>query len=183
MAERNLLANLLDYQQEAVKWCMQSEEKCCILAYDMGLGKTVISCGVLVAKPMKTLIMVPTSLINQWQSEIQQHTTGIKVVIYHGSKRTHVDIHDADVIITTTAVIAYEMKEGIYRFRRVQRWIIDEAHKLRNKSCKTYKSLHHYAPLVKNKVFMTGTPICNTSNDLISLICLSNLDPYNDVAM
>jgi len=182
MAERNLLANLLPYQAEAVDWCKSKENSCCILAYDMGLGKTVISCGLLIAKPMKTLIMVPTSLINQWQSEIEQHTTGLKVLVYHGNRK-RLRVQDADVVITTSAVIASEIKVGIYKFRGFKRWIIDEAHKLRNKDSRTFKMLHEYAPMVENKVFLTGTPICNSSNDLVSLICLSNLDPYNDVAM
>lgn len=182
MSEKFLQANLLPHQEEAVNWCMKSERRCSILAYDMGLGKTVISCGLIVAKPIPTIIMVPTSLIHQWENEISLHTSGFKVQVYHGATRKKSKF-DADIIITTTAIIANDIKQGIYKFRKFERWIIDEAHKLRNKYCKTYKALHEYAPFVKNKVFLTGTPICNTSNDIISLICLSNFDPYNDQKM
>lgn len=177
-----LLATLLPYQEEAVEWCINHEDKCCILAYDMGLGKTVITCALLAKKPMKTLIMLPTSLIKQWEYEINHHTTGINVVIYHGSNRKYRKFREAiktaDVILSTTAVIGNDIKLGCYKkiFKGVERWVIDEAHKLRNKKNKIYKCLELEAPFIDNKIFLTGTPICNSSNDLISLIELSNID-------
>ena len=184
MSIKSLNASLLSYQSTAVDWCVNNEDKCCILAYDMGLGKTVIGCGLLVAKPVKTVVMVPTSLINQWKNEIEQHTTGFNIAIYHGSNRkyrSHRDaVKQADIVITTAAVIANDIKNGIYYFRCFKRWIIDEAHKLRNSKTKVHKELQKYASGVENKVFLTGTPICNTCDDLISLICLSNLPHYNE---
>jgi SNF2 family DNA or RNA helicase len=183
MSEKALVATLLQYQTEAVNWCANHENQCCILAYDMGLGKTVVSCGLLVEKPIQTVIMVPTSLLDQWKAEIEQHTTGISVSIYHGSNRKYKSAietaRNADVILTTASVIANDIHKGTYNFRSAKRWIIDEAHKLRNSRGKAFKSLHLYAPLVENKVFLTGTPICNSCDDLISLVCLSNLKGYN----
>jgi SNF2 family DNA or RNA helicase len=180
-----LVATLLPYQEEAVEWCGKQEDKCAILAYDMGLGKTVITCGLLVKKPIKTLIMVPTSLIHQWKAELSKHTNGIDAVIYHGSNRKYKSVKDAikesQIIISTTAIIANDIKNGVYLhcFRDIQRWVIDEAHKLRNSKNKIYKQLYSIAPLLRNKVFLTGTPICNSSNDLVSLISLSNIECEN----
>jgi SNF2 family DNA or RNA helicase len=184
MTEKSLKAVLLPYQEEAVTWCASHESSCCILAYDMGLGKTVVSCGLLVEKPMKTLVMAPTSLLDQWKSEIEKHTTGLSVEIYHGSNRKYKSAREAakeaDVVITTTSVVANDISNGSFQFRGAKRWIIDEAHKLRNPKSKAFQSLHLYAPLVENKVFLTGTPICNSCDDLVSLVCLSNLPGYNN---
>jgi SNF2 family DNA or RNA helicase len=184
MGEPAMQAVLLPYQEEAVTWCASHENSCCILAYDMGLGKTVVSCGLMVSKPMKTLVMAPTSLLDQWKAEIEKHTTGLNVYIYHGSNRKYKSAREAakeaDVIITTTSVIANDIHNGTYHFRCAKRWIIDEAHKLRNPKSKAFQSLHLYAPLVENKVFLTGTPICNSCDDLISLVCLSNIPGYNE---
>ncbi len=183
-AKRSLqiVSKLLDYQEEALEWCYKNEDKCCILAYDMGLGKTVITCALLVKKPIKTLIMVPTSLIKQWQLEINKHTLGLNVIVYHGSNRKYKKIKDAikeaDVIISTIAVIANDVKNDIYlrKFKNIKRWVIDEAHKLRNKKTFNYKQLFDVKDDIENKVFLTGTPICNSCDDLISLIKLSNID-------
>lgn len=175
---------LLPYQEDAVKWCIKHENECCILAYDMGLGKTVIACAVLAQKPMKTMILLPNSLLHQWEAELTRHTNGLKVFIYHGSQRRRMrtEYAEADVILTTPSVLANDIRDGVYMHRTIQRWVIDEAHKLRNANGKIYKELHTFAPLIRNKIFLTGTPICNRPDDLISIICLSNLSHYNDHA-
>lgn len=181
-AQLSFKSVLMSYQEEAVKWCAEHESSCCILAYDMGLGKTVVACGLLANKPEKTVIMVPASLIDQWQSEIHKHTAGMKVAIYHGPKRktkaSRQAVQEADVVLTTTAIMANDIKNGYCISGK--RWIIDEAHKLRNKNSINYKYIHSRAHLIKDKVFLTGTPICNASSDLISLLCLSNMPKYSE---
>ena len=173
---------LLPYQEDAVKWCMNHEAECCILAYDMGLGKTVIACSVLTKKPMKTMILLPNSLLQQWNAELQKHTEGFKIFLYHGAKRRRMqsDFEAADIILTTPSVVANDIRDGVHMLRSVKRWVIDEAHKLRNAKGKVYQQLHAFAPFIRNKIFLTGTPICNRVTDLISIICLSNVDHYND---
>jgi SNF2 family DNA or RNA helicase len=181
----SMRTQLLPYQEEAVKWCMKNESECCILAYDMGLGKTVITCAVLSQKPMKTMILLPCSLIHQWHSELNKFTQGLKIFVYHGTHRRkmHKEFAEADIILTTPAVVANDIRDGIHMLRSVQRWVIDEAHKLRNAKGKIYMKLHNFAPFIRNKIFLTGTPICNKPDDLISILCLSNIDHYNDVAI
>jgi SNF2 family DNA or RNA helicase len=171
---------LFPYQLEAVDWCEEHEKVCAILAYDMGLGKTIVSCALLLQKPIQTMIMVPTSLIDQWKNEIIHHTPGLSVSIYHSSTRKTF-VNDADVIITTTSIIANDINLGINHFQGIKRLIIDEAHKLRNRKGKTYQKLSLFVNKIPNKVFLTGTPICNKPDDIISLICLSNLDIYNSL--
>jgi SNF2 family DNA or RNA helicase len=172
---------LLPYQEDAVKWCINHENECCILAYDMGLGKTVITCAVLAQNPIKTMILLPNSLLHQWEAELNRHTENLKVFIYHGTqrKRMHTEYTEADIILTTPSVLANDIRNGVYIHRTIERWVIDEAHKLRNANGKIYKELYSFAPLIRNKIFLTGTPICNRPDDLISIICLSNMSNYN----
>jgi len=167
---------LHDYQSDAVTWCAEKEATCAILAYDMGLGKTVVSCALMVQKPIKTMIMVPTCLLEQWEKEVILHT-GLSVSVYHSSTRK--TFIDSNIIITTPSIIANDMRHGFNRFKDVGRIIVDEAHKLRNNKGKVYQKLSIFCESVPCKVFLTGTPICNQSDDIISIICLSNLKIYN----
>lgn len=181
----SLRVDLLPYQKEAVNWCYEKESKCCILAYEMGLGKTVITTAVIAQKPLKTLVMVPASLLNQWNSELNKFIKNANTFIYHGNNKSKRRIENADIILSTPAIIANEMRNSTYsrKFKGIKRWVIDEAHKLRNMKSKTYKGLKLQSTTIQNKIFLTGTPICNTSSDLISLICLSNYEVYNDMHM
>jgi SNF2 family DNA or RNA helicase len=181
--------HLLPYQEEAVQWLQEHEKKCAILAYDMGLGKTVVSCALLAKDPRKTLVIAPSCILSQWSAELSKHVPQTKNIVYHGANRKSIrkKLHAADVIITTPHVLAHDIAhqddpEIADMLSSVHRWIIDEAHQLRNSACRVYKTLCTYAPQVENKIFLTGTPVCNNPTDIISLICLSNLAEYNDIA-
>lgn len=184
---------LLPYQIEAVSWIMEHESSCAILAYDMGLGKTVITCNLLTQKPQKTVIVAPACVLQQWHQELEKHASQAspKIIVYHGANRKHVqkNLHTADIIITTPHVLANDISNKdknthVNTFlSSTQRWVIDEAHQLRNNKGKVFRMLYTYAKNIENKVFLTGTPVCNYVTDVISLICLSNYAPYNNLMM
>ena len=185
---------LLPYQEEAVQWLQDHEKTCAILAYDMGLGKTVVSCALIARSTSvsavghsKTLVIAPSCILSQWSAELSKHVPHAQNVVYHGANRKAIrkKMHDANIIITTPHVLAHDISnkndpEIAAFLSSIQRWIIDEAHQLRNNGCRVYKTLCAYAPKVEKKIFLTGTPICNNPTDIISLICLSNLAEYND---
>ena len=179
----SLLATLLPYQQEARDWCLDREANGCILAYDMGLGKTVISCAVIAANPVKTLVMVPASLLDQWVTELQRHTEGFNITVYHGTQRNskvgRAALKRADIIVSTAAVVARDLHNGVEI--PAGRWIIDEAHRLKNSYGVSYGRLYAEAGAIENKIFLTGTPVCNRCSDLIALIGLTNREPYNNL--
>lgn len=66
-----------------------------ILADEMGLGKTVMMASLIATNQLmsatqkqgKNLIIVPLTLLSQWESEIKTHTKGLKVLIYYSGDR------------------------------------------------------------------------------------------------
>lgn len=173
-----LLATLMPHQEEGVKWCLEKEEAGCILADDMGLGKTVTSCALMASNFVRTLIIVPLALLSQWASEIERHTSGISVGVYHGGKR---ELLNTDVTLTTTHIVLADFKKGdAGKYSCFDRVIIDEAHKLKNYNTHGHMVISTIFSRTRYKVLLTGTPICNSINDLISLVLLLNRSPYND---
>lgn len=181
----SLCASLLPHQYKGVTWCLQREKDGCILADDMGLGKTVTTCALMVRNVLPTLIVAPLALLYQWEKEIAKHTHGLNVTVYQGVRRHGLlsKFSVSDVVITNPESVVSDYKKhmlGIYKgFGRL---IVDEAHILRNHKSKLHKAV---ASLSSDrepfcKVFLTGTPVCNSSSDLISMVVLLNLDPYSN---
>lgn len=166
------MVDLFPYQEEAVKWCMEKESECAILALSTGLGKTIVACELLNRKPLKTLIMVPLSILQQWYCELSKFTNK-KAIIYHGIKRKQIrsELEKAEVILTTCRVYADEIDADY--FADIERWIIDESHRLRNEKGLIYQKLVHAT--IANKVFLTATPLCNSVKDIAALVNLSNV--------
>ena len=86
------------YQYDGVKWCLENELRvkplCGVrggfIADEMGLGKTIMMIGTFLANLMlKTLIVLPPVLIDQWYAQILK-TTGHKALIYHGEQKKEI---------------------------------------------------------------------------------------------
>lgn len=184
----SLIATLLPHQEIGATWCLEREESGCILADDMGLGKTVTACAVMVRRVLPTLIIAPLTLVHQWNAEISKHTHGISAWIHHGAQRhKHVArFPEHDVVITNPETVVSDWKRGVRSiyggFKRV---VIDEAHMLRNGKSKIHEAvmaLFSNGDAPPCKIFLTGTPVCNKTDDLINMVTLLNMDPYNDRA-
>lgn len=179
-------STLMPHQLLANEWCLEKEVGGCVLALEMGTGKTCISLSVFTAVPVKTLVMMPLSLLSQWEGEIGRHTEGVNVAIHHGVKRMQPDqldkIQKANIVLTTYNTVLSDYKNnktGVYQ--DFERLIIDEAHKLRERKSKMHIGIRKLFVDVPRKVLLTGTPIANGIQDLVSLFCLLNHEPYNNV--
>ncbi|KAJ5943217.1 hypothetical protein N7516_003385 [Penicillium verrucosum] len=199
-----------------------------ILADEMGLGKTIemlslvhshrvepdprVSNGLssvndlarmpnssaVVPAPYTTLVVAPTSLISQWESEALKAGT-LRVLVYYGSDKA-VNLRELcceskyatapQVIVTSYGVVLSEFRQlalqsalgpsangGLFsvEFFRV---ILDEAHVIKNrrsksaKSCYELKAAHRWA--------LTGTPIVNRLEDLFSLVRFLKVEPWSN---
>lgn len=136
-----------------------------------------------------TLIVVPMSLLNQWQSEFEKANKDLKkrCEIYYGNNikdlRAYVLGPNApSVIITTYGIIQSEYgrtsTSGLFNvvFFRI---ILDEGHTIRNRSTRTSKAV--IALRSSRKWILTGTPIINRLDDLFSLVQFLNLEPWSHI--
>ncbi len=142
------------------------------LADDMGLGKTVQVLSYLEKlrvgkKAKRVLLVLPSSLIGNWESEIKRFTPGLGYSVYHGSGR----MMDSDsyLTITTYGVAAKDGKLGQMQWDEV---ILDEAQNIKNSTTKTYRALA--ALPRRDTVILTGTPVENDLMNLWSLMDFIN---------
>ena len=116
-----------------------------------------------------SLIVMPTSLIHNWENEIQKFAPMLKIYKHVGALRNKSNnmvsaIRYYDVILTTYGTLRndYEMLSS-YEFFYL---ILDESQNIKNSSSKTYKSILEIRS--KHKLVITGTPIENSLSDLWS---------------
>lgn len=153
-----------------------------IIADEMGLGKTMISFGLIfcnIKEYKHTLVALPLALLTQWKKEIKKHL-GNNAFIYHGTQRNTYEakkIREKAAIVITTYGILQLAKPDDWLFQREKpfdRLIADEAHHIRNQN-KLYKNMMKIKAKVKWMV--TGTPIQNRMQDLISLCNVVGINP------
>jgi len=174
-----LQAELRHYQQAGFDWFYFLREYgfggC--LADDMGLGKTIQTIALLlkekelgVGKP--SLVVVPNSLLFNWQREAAKFAPGLSLLTYHGSGRQNYRqiIDMADVILTTygTVIRDVEHLSGI-DFHYL---ILDEAQAIKNPSSQISKAVRSLGG--KYRLALSGTPIENNLSELWSLFAFLN---------
>jgi uncharacterized Zn finger protein len=169
----NLKATLRPYQTNGYKWLYHN---CKIglgslMADDMGLGKTIQIITLLLKlkndgclKDKKALIVVPASLLTNWQRELNKFAPDLVSVIYHGSDRKIET--GADAVITT-----YSLARRDKEFLHKEKWlavIADEAQNIKNPRTTQTKMLKSIQADLK--IAMTGTPVENRLMDYWSLL-------------
>ena len=169
---------LRDYQKKGLHWLNFLDEfgfgGC--LADDMGLGKTIQVLAFILSQKEKgrhtSLIVVPTTLIFNWQAEIGKFAPTLKVYTIYGAGRVkHTKEFDQyDVVLTSYGTLLYDIRFlKDYRFNYV---FLDESQTLKNPSSQRYQSV----ALLKSrsKIVLTGTPVENNTFDLygqLSIAC------------
>ena len=127
-----------------------------------------------------SLIVMPTSLIHNWQEEIEKFTPQLSFYKFTGMNRTRQfeDLLEYDVILTSYGIVRndYELLQQIF-FRYI---ILDESQYIKNPSSKIYKAVNELEG--RNKFVLTGTPIENSLSDLWAQLNFLNkglLGSYN----
>lgn len=116
-----------------------------------------------------SLIVLPTSLVHNWNNEIQKFTPSLKVYKHFGNQRKkEIDflkiISYYDIILTTYGTVRNDI--NILRNTQFFYTVLDESQFIKNPASKTYKAILQLK--AKYRLVLTGTPIENSLSDLWS---------------
>jgi SNF2 family DNA or RNA helicase len=168
------IRDLYNYQQDGLRWLLYCviNRTGGILADDMGLGKTAQVIALIAAVIEKKLlenilIVVPSTLLENWRREFAFFAPEIIPFIHHGLGRigSPAILKEYPVVITSYSMIINDE----YLFNKIQ-WgitILDEASLIKNPDSERKAALNKIESLVK--IAMTGTPVENSLVDLWSI--------------
>lgn len=171
LATKSLNGRLfIPYQREGVLWMLDKEiHNGGFLCDEMGLGKSVQLIATMLGNPKpRTLLIVPKSIVTQWVEEINRFAPNMTVNVFDGPDRK---LAPADVTIAPYTVVTVKggTPDDTTPLHHVlwDRIILDEAHEIRNKSSKLFKSVIRLQTEIRWLV--TGTPVFNSMKDFVSL--------------
>jgi len=147
------------------------------LADDMGLGKTIQFIALLLHerrskhKPRPTLLICPTSVVGNWQREIQRFAPSLRVLIHHGTERLSAKAFEKeaqahDVVISTYALAHRD--EATLATIKWNTLVLDEAQNIKNTATKQTQALRRLQ--ADYRVALTGTPVENRLSELWSIM-------------
>ncbi|MDO9552572.1 DEAD/DEAH box helicase [Rhodonellum sp.] len=141
------------------------------LADDMGLGKTVQTLALLAHEKQRTsgatsLLVMPTSLIYNWELEAKKFTPELKILVYTGTQRLKDNSRFAkyDLVLTSYGITRMDLSllQDFY-FNYI---ILDESQAIKNPGSIISKAVNELK--CKHKLILTGTPVENGTMDLWS---------------
>ncbi|GGS98570.1 DEAD/DEAH box helicase [Streptomyces chromofuscus] len=169
-----LAAELRDYQRRGLSWLARTTSLglgCC-LADDMGLGKTITLIALHLHRQTDpsaagpTLVVCPTSLMGNWQREIERFAPGTPVRRFHGSRRDLDEVADGEFVLTTYGT----MRLDAPRLAGVP-WglvVADEAQHVKNPYSATARALRSIG--ARARVALSGTPVENNLSELWAIL-------------
>lgn len=176
-----LRGSLREYQHFGLDWLagLYNNNTNGILADEMGLGKTIqtialisyLACEKHIWGPH--LIVVPTSVMLNWEMEFKRFAPGFKVLAYYGNpvqrkqKRQGWNKEDTwHVCITSYQLVIQD--QNAFKRKRWHYMILDEAHNIKNFRSQRWQSLLNFN--TQHRLLLTGTPLQNNLIELWSLL-------------
>ena len=161
---------LRGYQKHGVAWLsfLASNGLGGLLADDMGLGKTLQALAFLRSQPGPSLVVCPSTLVFNWQREIEKFTPERKVLLIEGGNRAGLfaQIPKADLVITSYPLLRRDAQR--YREFQFSTVILDEAQHIKNPDTQNAQAAGVLR--ASRKFILTGTPVENSVRDVWSLM-------------
>ncbi|MFB8105753.1 DEAD/DEAH box helicase [Streptomyces sp. NPDC056007] len=169
-----LAATLRDYQLRGLNWLntMTSLGLGACLADDMGLGKTITLIALHLHRQGDpegagpTLVVCPTSLMGNWQREIEKFAPGTPVRRFHGASRSLEGLVDGEFVLTTYGTMRLDAPR-----LAASSWgmvVTDEAQHVKNPHSATAKQLRTIG--ARARLALTGTPVENNLSELWAIL-------------
>ncbi|KAK3843322.1 MAG: SNF2 family N-terminal domain-containing protein [Linnemannia gamsii] len=172
---------LREYQHVGMDWLanLYSNGLNGILADEMGLGKTMQTIALLAHLACEHgvwgphLIVVPTSVMLNWEMEFKKWCPGFKIMTYYGSPKERKEKrvgwsreHAFHVCITSYQLVVQD--QTVFRRKAWQYLILDEAHNIKNFRSQRWQTLLNFNSA--RRLLLTGTPLQNNLMELWSLL-------------
>ena len=176
---KGINAQLRPYQHRGFSWMYRNAQIGfgSVLADDMGLGKTLQVITTLLKykedgllKNEKILVVAPTGLLINWQTEIEKFAPSLKSKIFHGSNRTFEKSDEYDVLISSYGIVRSDATK--LKKKKWHSMIIDEAQNIKNSNTEQAKAIRTIG--AKNFIALSGTPVENRLSELWSIMDYSN---------
>jgi len=174
----SIAAVMRPYQERGYAWMVRNARigLGSVIADDMGLGKTLQVIATLqklkddgALDAAGALVIVPTSLLTNWQKEIMRFAPALSVAIFHGSKRELPCIR-TDVLLTTYGIARTDSAS-----LNALAWhvlVVDEAQNIKNPAAAQTKAVKAIPAAVF--IAMSGTPVENRLSDYWSIMDFAN---------
>ena len=176
-----LRGTLREYQHFGLDWLagLYAAGTNGILADEMGLGKTIQTIALLAHLAVEHeqwgphLIIVPTSVMLNWEIEFKKFLPGFKVLTYYGTQEERkkkrqgwTDHEKWNVWITSYTLVTHDHQ--IFKRKAWHYMILDEAHNIKNFQSLRWQTLLTFN--TKARLLLTGTPLQNNLTELWSLL-------------
>lgn len=179
----DIKADLRSYQKQGFKWLKYLDKQglggC--LADDMGLGKTIqtlaLFASIYPGETKPSLVVMPKSLLFNWESEIQKFTPQLSFHVYHGLDRDMEEALTKQLILTTYAM----MRNDIEAFKEVSfsYIVLDESQNIKNLQSQTSRATMLLQS--DHRLALSGTPVENNLGELYALFRFLNPAMFGSV--
>jgi non-specific serine/threonine protein kinase len=168
-----LNAELRPYQEAGFQWLvyLDSVKWGGLLADDMGLGKTIQTLTFLqhyknTNGQLTAMVICPTTLLFNWENEINKFTPELTYLIHHGSSRTtdHLVLKEYNIVISTYGTLRSDVQ--LFSKNQIDYVVLDESQTIKNPGSKVSKAAQLL--VCRNRIALSGTPMQNNTFDIFS---------------